>query len=205
MGKVQRTKKYFKRRQGRINKRQKVHVGTSPERVVTTAVATSPPPETQGRNERSWTTRALDVVADVLVDYKDLEMEWEANTELAAELWEEGQQQLQQIQQLQQQQQQQQRQQQQQQQQQDRLKKDINRLGRSNSLLRLSIQDLEEEMEREKEDNRLKEDALLVENQQYREELEKVQRRTIALRDDIVKKTRKIADLEQIIYYEGNN
>ena len=86
MGKVQRTKKYFKRRQGRINKRQRVHVGTSPERVVATTVATSPPPETQERNERSWTTRALDVVADVLVDYKDLEMKWEANTELAAEL-----------------------------------------------------------------------------------------------------------------------
>jgi len=60
-------------------------------------------------------------------------------------------------------------------------------------------------LEREKEDNRLKEDGLLAENQQYREELATVQRRTIALRDDIVNKTRKIADLEQIIEYEGNN
>ena len=66
-------RKYFRRVQGR----RKANY--------TITVATFPPLERQTQSERRWTTRALDVIADVLREYKKLEEEWDENMSLAAE------------------------------------------------------------------------------------------------------------------------
>jgi hypothetical protein len=135
MGKVSKTskKRYHKRKYGR-RPRNNPTSNTSSS-LQQTSIATSPPPQPQQINtstspppdsDRTWTVRALDIVADVLLEYRILEEELEALR----------QQQQQQYQQLQQQHQQQQEQQHQQHQQQlQQLREEIRELGSYNATL----------------------------------------------------------------------
>ena len=95
-------KKFFKRRKGRESRKnnvvtQTVAVGPSSRQTRTTSSL-----EQRIREEQGRTTRALNVVATCLEDFKDVEADLGENMELAAELLEEQQQQQQQLQQQQQ-------------------------------------------------------------------------------------------------------
>ena len=183
-------KNYFKKKHGRRIRRT---TATSPRPPPSSIhVATSPLPEIINEEDKIWTSRALDVAAEIFVKYENLEKEWEEVAGVAADALEEQQQQLQQLQQQQQQIQQQQQQQTQQQ-------EEIENLGHHIASLGGQIRRLTNDRQSLKERHQFREEALMMENEEYRTELARTQQRVIDLRNEITRKTRENRRLQATI------
>ncbi len=81
----------------------------------------------------------------------------------------------------------------------DCLLEDVSRLGGQVALLEELLKEEKRKHRNDQREHNAQRNDLSMKIKRIREELENTQRRVINLRDDLVAKTRKIADLQEII------